>query len=270
MAFYLEKSENNLWLGKFSSLPEEIAAHAISTRFGGVSSAPYNSLNLALHVGDNSADVRENRKRFALALGLEAAKIVTPEQVHGDTVYQVTQKDAGRGNADYADAIKATDALITNEPGIPLMLCYADCTPIMLLDPVKKAGAVVHGGWKGTVASIVVKTLQAMGKAYGTLPQDCLAVIGPAIGGCCYEVGTDLAERFRKTFPVFADKIVKEGANPRLDLPMTNKLQLMAAGVPEENIDMASVCTECNAEVFYSYRADNGKTGRIAAMLALR
>jgi len=271
MSFYLEKSKNNLWLGKFSTVPDTVAVHAVSTRFGGVSQGAYRSLNLALHVGDVVADVLENRRRFTAALGLQAESIVSPEQVHGDSVYQVTKNDLGRGSQAYEDAIKGTDALMTNEPGVPLMLCYADCTPIILLDPVQRAGAVVHGGWKGTAASIAVKTLLAMGNAYGTKPQDCLALIGPAIGGCCYEVGDEVVARFKASFPSFADNIINQaGGRPHLDLPLANRLQLMAAGVPSYNIDMAEVCTDCNPEVVFSYRADNGKTGRIAALLALR
>ena len=251
--------------------PESVATCAVSTRLGGVSAAPYASLNLALHVGDDAAAVRENRNRFCAALGLDARAIVTPEQVHGDVIYQAKREDAGRGSMSYDDAIKGTDALMTNESGLPLMLCYADCTPIVMLDPVHHAAAVAHGGWKGTVSLIAAKTIAAMGEAYGTRPEDVLVGIGPAIGPCCYEVGNDVAARFDDVFADDAKKIVSVvNGKKHVNLWAANKAQLVKAGVLPEHIDAADVCTSCNHELFYSYRAENGKTGRIASIIALK
>ncbi|MDY6268825.1 MAG: peptidoglycan editing factor PgeF [Selenomonadaceae bacterium] len=271
MAYFLKHIHDNLWHGKFSIFPEDVAVHAISTRLGGGSKAPYDSLDLALHVGDNAADVCENRRLFAARLGLDADRIVTPEQVHGDDIAVVTETDAGRGAKDYADCIQATDALITNTPNLPLMLCFADCTPIVFLDPERRAAGIAHGGWKGTVASIAEKTLQRMEDAFGTAPKDVLVGIGPAIGPCCYEVGDEVAAKFRTAFPYADECLLKEqDGHIHLDLWEANRQQMLRAGVPEENIQVAGECTCCRHKWYYSYRADGGKTGRIAAMIALK
>ena len=271
MAFVLHKDDTGAErYGTFSIFPAAVV-HAVSTRHGGVSVPPYDSMNLALHVGDDAADVVENRRRFLGLLGLDFERLTTPEQVHGDNIVRVGEAEAGRGRLSYADAIPETDALMTDVPGIPLMLCFADCTPILLFDPVHRAAAIAHGGWKGTVRSIAAKTVRAMGDAYGTRPEDCFAGIGPAIGPCCYEVGGEVAEEFRKEFPQFAEDILsEENGKIRLDLWQANRLQLEDAGLLPEHIDVAGVCTSCHARTFYSYRAEGPTIGRIAAVMAIR
>lgn len=272
MAFLLHKDDNGVErYGTFSVFPEDTVIHAISARFGGVSQAPYDSMNLALHVGDDAADVIENRRRFLDMLGLDFNRLTTPEQVHGDHIVRVGDVETGRGRFSYADAISATDALMTDVPGVPLMLCFADCTPILLFDPVHRAAAVAHGGWKGTVRSIAAKTVRAMADAFGTRPEDCLAAIGPAIGPCCYEVGGEVAEEFRKAFPQFADEIIIEkDGKIHLDLWNINRLQLEEAGILPAHVDVAGVCTSCHARTFFSYRAEGPATGRIAAVMAVK
>lgn len=271
MAYYLKQVGKNLWHGKFSIFPEDVAVHAISTRLGGVSQPPYDALDLALHVGDDANDVRENRGRFARSLGLDARRIVTPEQVHGDTVACVSAQDAGRGSLSYDDSIQGTDALITDAPGLPLMLCFADCTPIVFLDPEQRAVGIAHGGWKGTAQSIATKTLTRMSEAFGTRPRDVLVGIGPSIGPCCYEIGAEVAERFRAAFPYADECLLKQvDGKLHLDLWEANRQQLLRSGVPEENIEVAGDCTCCRHAWYYSYRADGGTTGRIAALIALR
>ena len=272
MAFTLHKDESGAEAyGTFSVFPEAPVVHAVSTRYGGVSKPPYDSMNLALHVGDEAADVVENRRRFLGRLGLDFERLTTPEQIHGDHIVRIGEAEAGRGRLSYADAIPGTDSLMTDVPGVPLMLCFADCTPILLFDPVHRAAAIAHGGWKGTVRSIAAKTVRAMTEAFGTRPEDCLAAIGPAIGPCCYEVGGEVAEEFRKAFPQFAEHILsEENGTIRLDLWEANRLQLEAAGLLAEHIDTAGVCTACHARSFFSYRAEGPATGRIAAVMAIR
>ena len=272
MSFFLKHMTNNLWHGEFSSFPENVAVHAISARLGGVSGKPYDSLNLALHVGDEPGDVLKNRELFANSLHLRAKDIITPEQVHGDRVLRVTEEDRGRGSGSYADAIPQTDALITNVPGLPLMLCFADCVPILFVDPEKNAVGIAHGGWKGTMQKIAQKTLLAMQREFGTDPRDCLAGIGPSIGPCCYEVGGEVREACRNAFPDVWQKLLIQGEDgkTRLDLWQANRLQLLEAGMPEENVECAEECTCCKHNWFYSYRADGGTTGRIGALIALR
>lgn len=270
MSFVLEHMRDNLWRGKFSSFTEDLCVHGLTGRLGGVSKKPYDSLNMALHVGDDPQAVWQNRQRFLHALGLKPENMVTPEQVHGDAVMRVGAAEAGRGARDYADAIAATDALITDEPGLPLVLCFADCTPILFLDPEHRAIGIAHGGWKGTMNKIAQKTAQAMQREFGTNPDELLVGIGPAIGPCCYEVGENVADEFRQAFPAHEDKIVlAEDGKPHLNLWQANRLQLMDIGVRSENIEMADTCTACKHQWFYSYRADGGTTGRMAAVLAL-
>ena len=272
MAFLLHKGENNEeQYGTFSVFPGDVLVHAISTRHGGVSKGPYASMNLTLHVGDDAADVVENRRRFLGRLGLDFDRLTTPEQVHGDKILRVGEAEAGRGRLSYSDAIPGTDALMTDVPGIPLMLCFADCTPILLFDPAHRAAAIAHGGWKGTVRSIAAKTVRAMQEAFGTRPEDCLAGVGPAIGPCCYGVGDEVAEEFRKAFPKYQDEIVLEkNGKIHLDLWTANRLQLEEVGLRPEHIDVAGVCTSCHAQTWFSYRAEGPTTGRIAAVMAIR
>lgn len=271
MAFTLRLMGKNLWVGQFSQFLSEWVTHGISTRFGGVSEPPYDALNMALHVGDDPKAVVENRRRFCGALGLSAERMVTAEQVHGERIFCVTGKEAGRGWRDYGAAILQTDALITDVPGLPLLLCYADCVPVLFVDPVRRAVAVAHAGWKGTLRRIAAKTVEAMTAAFGTDPQDCLAAIGPSIGPAHYPVGSDVAAQFREAFPLWEKDILHfaEGG-PHLDLWAANRFQLQAAGLLPEHIETAGVCTADNGKLFFSYRADQGKTGRIGTVVALR
>ena len=271
LSYFLQHKHNNLWHGKFSLFPEEMAVHAISTRQAGVSRKPYDFLNLALHVGDDEEAVLKNRSIFSASLEVKAENIVSPQQVHGDRIFRVTSEHVGRGAGSYADAIPETDALITDEPGIPLMLCFADCTPVLFLDPEHKAVGIAHAGWKGTMKRIAQKTLEAMGREFGTVPEACLAGIGPSIGPCCYEVGSEVAEACREAFPGQEEKLlVRRDGKLRFDMWKANRLQLIDSGMLPENIESADTCTACEHSWYFSYRADGGITGRIAAMIALQ
>ncbi|WP_027406310.1 peptidoglycan editing factor PgeF [Anaerovibrio sp. RM50] len=264
-------NRKNLWIGKFSIIPEDMFVHGISTRHGGVSKGAFDSLNLGLHVEDDLEAVRQNRDIFFEGLELPKGQGTTCQQVHGSKVVKITKAQAGSGMYNFEESISDADALITDEPGIPLMLFFADCTPILIADPVKKAIGVAHGGWRGTAASIGAKTVELMVKEYGSRPEDLLGAVGPAIGPCCYEVGEEVSRQFKDAFPEFYDKIViDENGRTRLNLWKANELQLVKAGLRPENIDVAGVCTACNHRQFFSYRADKGKTGRIAAVLSIK
>ena len=182
MSFVLQHIRDNLWSGRLDIFPEDRIVHGFSARQGGVSPAPFDTLNMALHVGDDPAHVRENRRRYLAALGLDAERICTIRQVHGTEIVRATRRDSGRGAWDYDDALADADAIITNDIGVPLMLCYADCVPVLLYDPVHHAAGVVHAGWKGTVQRIAAQTIVHMGEKFGTAPSDVLAGIGPSIG----------------------------------------------------------------------------------------
>ena len=271
--FSLYHKSNNLWYGRFSVFPEDKVVHAVSTRFGGASRAPFDGLNLALHVGDSCRDVIENRRLFCVGLGLDAAKMTTCRQVHGSKIACVTDKNVGAGAVLLDDTIEDTDALITNLPHTPLTLFFADCTPIMIYDRVNHAVGAAHGGWRGTAGEISLHTLELMREKFGTNPADCLASVGPAIGVCCYEIGDEVAEIFRRIYNKDSDLILKwdeKAKKYHLDLQTANVLTLQKAGLEAKYIDTADTCTSCNSRIFFSYRADGGKTGRIACTIALK
>lgn len=275
MSYYINQSRKNFWHGKFSTFPEDWLVHAISTRLSGVSQAPFDSLNLAFHVGDKPEDVRINRDYFAASLNLRAEDTVTPNQIHGDRVARVDANDRGSGALRYDDSIKETDALITNAPNVPLLLCFADCVPIMIVDPINRAIGLAHAGWKGTVKKIGAKTVEAMRREFTTESADCLIGIGPSIGPCCYDVGANVVDECKKNFPEHVDELLIEREGKiYFDLWSANTIALVEAGVPLENIDVARECTCCKSGWYFSFRAARKKnqpeTGRIAALLAIK
>lgn len=266
-------TQKDTWYGKFSIFPEDKVTHAISTRFGGFSKEPFNGLNLALHVGDNADDVIKNREQFCKGLQLDAKNMTTCQQVHGNNIACITEEYIGAGAFSMDNTILDTDALITNVKNVPLSLFFADCTPILIYDPVQHVIGAAHGGWRGTVSSIAFFTVRKMQKEFGTKAYDCLASIGPSIGACCYEIGDEVAAQFEEVFRDCSSLILKRNAKTNkyhLDLWTANALMLQRAGLYPENIDVANVCTCCNSDIFFSYRADKGKTGRITATIALK
>lgn len=250
---------------------EDGLVHGFSTRIGGVSAAPYSTLNLAFHVGDEPEDVIENRKKFCEALGIDINDLTAGEQVHGDKIRLVTGEDRGSGAFDYQTAFSCTDGFITNQPGVVLSSYYADCVPLFIYDPVHRAVALAHAGWKGTVKRIGAKTIRAMGERFDTRAEDCLVGIGPSIGGCCYQVDEYVIDPFKKEFDFIEEVTQDEGEGHwLLDLPAANRHIFRETGVPAENIEMSQFCTSCRTDLFYSYRAENGDTGRMASIIMLK
>ncbi|HHW10975.1 MAG TPA: peptidoglycan editing factor PgeF [Firmicutes bacterium] len=239
--------------------------HGFTTRLGGVSSGPFASLNLSPRTADQPAKVLENQNRLAAALGMETTQMIAGEQVHGSLAHEVLSPPRTDEVVPGIQIVPGVDVLVTNLEEVVLTAFFADCVPVLLVDPTHKAIALAHAGWKGTLAGAAGVALEMLQRRYATDPAEVLAVLGPAIGPCCYEVGADLAARFRSIF----DERVALGR--RLDLRMCNKLQLMKGGVPGHRIHMAPWCTACHTDLFYSYRAAaGGVTGRFAAFLALQ
>lgn len=259
---------------KFAIAPQfedtALVKHGFSCRVGGASEEPYKSLNLGLHVGDKADAVVENRRRFLDVFGLELKDMVAAEQVHGTAIKRVELSERGRGAQDYSTAFQATDALITKEKGLVLTTYYADCVPIFLLDPRTPSIALIHAGWKGTVNGIVAKTIIEMVNQFGSPVEEMLAAIGPSIGPCCYEVDNKVAEPVEAFFGSSSSSLLKRSRPNHwlLDLWEANRLQLLTSGVKEENITLPGFCTFCE-ESFFSYRRENGVTGRMAALLSL-
>ena len=259
--------KNNIAYGSFPELERAGFVHGCSCRKNGESDVVAGTLNLALHVGDAVEKVLRNRKAFAEALGVNAERFTTCQQVHGSKVVRVTEELIGSGAQDFANTIADTDALITNIPDVPLLLFYADCVPVLLADVETGAVGLAHAGWRGTVANIGAKTLAAMVEAFGSKPENLLAAIGPSIGACCYEVDDFVRDQASGYEDFFAPK---GGGKYQLDLWGMNAKQLLEAGVLAENVVVAGVCTNDNVDLFCSYRAEQGRTGRMGVCLCPR
>ena len=267
--FTLSHAKNGVWYGTFSHFGKDIL-HGVSTRLHGCSHQPFQSLNLGLHTGDNKDHVFENRKLFATAVGIDPLAVVTAQQVHEDTIAIVTFNGSGRGTAkDYCRIFTSTDALITAEPNIPLMLFFADCVPVLFYDPVKRIVAISHAGWKGTVSRIAAKTLVKMQTEFNVNPGDVRIGIAPSIGQCCYEVDEDVVDKLRQEFGNWSEFVTVRGERWLLDLWEVNRQQLLDVGASAENIVISSICTSCNNQLYYSYRAEHGITGRLGAVIQL-
>lgn len=248
----------------------KLVKHCFTTRQGGVSQGIYNNLNTSLIKNDVRENVLENLDRICSAIEIDCNKLVFSQQTHGDTVRVVTLDDIGKGITVESD-IKEVDALITNVPGVPMITFYADCVPVFILDPVKKAVGLAHSGWKGTTLKIAAKTIQKMAEVYGTNPEDCLVGIGPSIEMKCFEIKEDTAELFKKSFnnwEVFMHK--KDEMHYTADLWLAIKLMLIEIGVQEKNITISDLCTCCNENLFFSHRRDKGATGSLSSIIELR
>ncbi len=250
-----------------------LVINAFTTRTGGVSRIPFNNLNLAYNVGDKESLVAENRKIILDVLNIDYRNTVSAQQVHKDKIALVRKEDKGKGVFKYSNGIAQTDALITDTPGIALLMCYADCVPIFILDPVKKAIALIHGGRRGTELEITLKTLIKMKKIFRTKPKSCLAAIFPSIGTRSYNFRNKdkINDYWLNKDKISGELIYKKNKEEwSLDLKKANHLQLIKAGLQEKNIFVNELCTSGNPEYFFSYRRDKGNTGRMAAIFMLK
>ena len=243
--------------------------HGVTCRTGGVSQDEYGSLNLALHVGDSETAVLENRRRLCSAVGIDMHRLTTSQQTHEDHVVAVSEQEAGRGADHYDDALAHTDALMTNCPGIPLMILTADCVPVILYDPIHQACAVVHDGWRGTAAKLAAKTVLAMRIAYGSQPESMLAYIGPSISVAHFEVGDEAIDAFTAMGPVYAPCFHLFSGKRHIDLWAANRLMLEEAGLQAAHIDVTDSCCYDHNTDFFSSRRDAGKTGRMGTFVVL-
>lgn len=237
----------------FNAFPRVKAAQ--STRHGGVSPAPYYSLNLGKNTADELANVQENRRRFCAQLGFTPAQMAWSKQVHGTEIRYAEAPGGAEG----------FDALITDKPGILLAISVADCTPILVYDAKNQAVAAIHAGWKGTAGRIVERTLQEMHTRFGTQGADCVAYVGACIDECSFEVGEEVAAAFDEVFKRFDP----ERGKFFVDLKKANAAQLMAAGVPAAQIEISPYCTVQHNADFFSHRKDGGITGRGIGVIAL-
>lgn len=249
-----------------------IVRHGFSTRLGGVSEGYYASMNLSFDRGDRKEAVAENFRRIGEALGVCCEDMVLSRQTHTTNVRIVTDADRGKGitrERDYTDV----DGLVTNVPGICLVTSYADCVPLFFVDPVKKVIGLSHSGWRGTVGKIGRKTVELMHERFGSDPADILAAVGPSVCMDCYEVSSDVIEKFKEAFPencweqLFYEK---PDGKYQLDLWKANELIFLESGILPEHIAVTNVCTHCNSDILYSHRAAGDKRGNLCAFLALK
>ena len=271
-----------LELDAFKKLPWLL--HGFSTAPGGVSDLDsQKALNLSFTHWDTRENVIENRKRFQTALGAQKFPLINLKQIHSAVIWPFASVPKEPCNG---------DASLTNTPGLLLGVRTADCVPILLVDPKKRAVAAVHAGWRGTLARILEKAVGELAAKFKSQPSDLLAAIGPAIGPCCYEVGAELVIQFTSQFAAAADyfdeprsgeepnplqwlNMMPPGHQPppknvRLDLPKANRAQLLAAGVHEKNIFSSGLCTACHPSLFFSYRKQGPRSGRLLAAIALK
>lgn len=254
-----------------------IVTHMVSTRLGGVSRGIFSTMNYSYARGDETEAVDENFRRTSEIFGASADAFVCSDQTHTTNVRVVTEKDRGKGVTcpkDYRDV----DGLVTNVPGLILSTFYADCVPLLFVDPVRRAIGCSHSGWRGTVAEMGRVTVEAMKKEYGSRTADILAAIGPSICQECYEVSRDVAEQFEALFSrekySFVDigdiLLDKKNGKYQLDLWAANRAVLLAAGILEEHLSVTDICTCHNPDYLFSHRASQGKRGNFGAFIMLK
>lgn len=244
---------------------ENIAVpHAFTTRVGGVSEGYLDSLNIGMHRGDKPENVAENYRRLSCAIGFSSDKMVLAHQTHSDIVRVVTEADClgSLSHRDYPEC----DALVTNTPGVALVVFTADCTPILLHDPTTCAVGAVHAGWRGTANGIAAKTVDAMVSAFGCKRENIRAAIGPNIGPCCFETDGDVPAAMLDAFgPDAGDYIRQKGEKYFIDLKGLNALWLRRSGVTD--IAISNDCTCCTPRRFWSHRATRGLRGSQGAII---
>jgi hypothetical protein len=219
-------------------------------------------LNLSFNVPDDPKRVAKNRELLAETLGFPAASLTTAKQVHGNKVAVVNKGMRGR-------ELPGVDALITQYPNILILVQTADCPPLLLYDPVRKAIGAIHAGWRGTVKKITHNTVMSMSKMFKSDPRNIYAGIGPSIGPCCYEIGDEVAKEVFEKLSDPDELIIKRNGSRYFDLWEANKRQLIEAGVPVSNIEVSGICTKDNSDAFFSSRASGGLTGRFGAGIML-
>jgi hypothetical protein len=257
------------WLAA-EGLTDEGACHGFSTRMGGVSPAPWDSLNVGTGRGDDLERVRENARRFCAAVGVDHwQRLVYSHQVHLDTVRCCTMADAGKGL--FCERDYEADGLMTDVPGLPLMIFSADCIPVLLYDPVRRVVAACHAGWRGTAMGIAAKTVSRMAEVYGCQRQHIRCAIGPGISKCCFETDADVPSAMEQALGREAEPYLTALGHQRflVDLKGINGHWLEKAGILAENIVISDDCTSCKRKLYWSHRHTGFDRGVMGAVIQL-
>lgn len=268
---YIWYERGKLKLFKFNILnnfSDEII-HCFTSRLGGVSQGECSSLNMGFNRNDLKENVLENYRIVCEAMGIDIGNLVLSRQVHDNKIYKVSVTDKGKGIFKENDLL-GYDGLMTNEKGTALVTFYADCVPLFFYDPVNKAIALSHSGWRSTKKQIAAETVKAMKNEYGTEPDRLICAIGPSIRQCCFEVGEEVVQEFTEEIPwsnVFCEK--EQNDKWHIDLQGIIKKTLLNEGILEHNMSDANLCTKCNKDIFFTHRGDKGKTGSMTAIMQL-
>lgn len=244
----------------------------ISSRHDGVSAKPYYSLNCGFHVGDDPASVIENRRLLAAVTSQPFEAWTFADQVHGHHVAIVSEERRGAGRDRLDTALSQTDAMVTDQPGICLSLQFADCVPLFFVDREQRVIALAHAGWRGTVSKIAEHTIEQMVGHYGCRRDRIMALTGPSIHSCCYEVDSPV---IRQVDALCDELGIREavytqvdGSHCKLDLQQLNRQIMIKAGLLSAHIELSGICTSCSTDSFFSHRAEQGMTGRMVAWIA--
>ena len=258
---------------KYITVPEwtrQGANMMFTSRRQGNSDEPFDSLNLALHVGDDHEAVIRNRQLIMNVWGRPINDLICCQQVHGNRIAVIDNADKGKGSWAYDSALGGYDGMITSTPGVYLALFFADCLPVFLFDSNKGVIGLVHCGWKGTMGEIILAAITGMQQQYQVEPGNIQAFIGPGIGSCCFEINRELADQVNLKFYDFKHILRDDQGRILWDLTLTNYYLLQEAGLNKENIITAELCTKCRPDLFFSYREAGGITGRMGAVIGLR
>lgn len=247
--------------------------NVVSTRLGGVSEVPYDSLNLSLSSPDSKESVLENRRLLASAIHVDLSQLMIAQLIQGTHIEAVTQEIVALNSSERIEALQGTDGLLTNIPEVALAVLIADCTAVTFFDPYRKAIAIAHSGWRGTAGNIVTKMVQTMNKTYGCDPADILVGMSPNMSGDTFQVRSDVLAIFRSHFGEEVDRFFRyqdDDGSYRLDLNDLLLWQLHGCGIHEDHIEVAGIDTAARTDLFYSHRAERGKTGRFCGLIVLR
>ncbi|MDP2892585.1 MAG: peptidoglycan editing factor PgeF [Bacillota bacterium] len=245
-----------------------IVSHCFTTRKGGVSKGPFDSLNLSWKRYSAIEEIAKNYAIAAQAIGVDPGNLVLANSVHGDDILRVDEADRGRGLREAP--CPPADALVTNARNVALSTMHADCFPVFIVDTGSRAIALCHSGWKGTVSKIASKAVRRMSEEFGTQPAGCLAAIGPGIQPCCFEVDENVANEFMSAYPALECVQHVKNSKYRVNIQACCLVQLLESGIPAKNITVSGLCTSCDADLFFSYRREKGETGAMASIIEIK
>ena len=261
--FALRGTLEYLESGELSAL--DFLTHAFCTRRGGVSRAPYDGLNVGDLAGDREEDLLRNLNLVKDAFAIPDGRLILMRQPHGDRIHVIDE------DGPLPEGLPECDGLITDRPGVALGIRTADCVPLFFVDRTRRVIGAAHAGWRGTALSIAARMVATLTERFSSLPEDILAVIGPAIGPCCYEIDAPVMAAF-SAMPaagLFSRPCLQKD-RWMVDLALATRLQIREAGVPSENIFSAGLCTACRQDLLFSPRAAGGRTGRQISLIMLR